>query len=194
MVAEGGTAKLRFNMKLRSLFAAVGLHLGTLFATAGEPGLVLTYQPLDGQGSGEVQICPVTAHDMFGHSGFPNELTLIAAANIPPNNSNMEIDDHNVANRAGIKISLEEDEFGKMVVRLDLTGLDIDENFICTDKEIVGATLECMRRASGLKLDKMKIQVKTKPVGQDELKKLVATFVKHSKKKPFRWKVEEPAQ
>ena len=180
-------------MKLPALFP-VSFHFGMLFAAAGEPGLVLTYQPLDGQGSGEVEIRPVTCHDKHGHSGFPNEIPLIAAKNIPPNNSNTELDDHNVANCAGIRISLDEDETGKFIIHLDLTGVNVDENFICTEKEIVGATLECMRRTSGVKLDKMKIQLKTKPEGQAELKKLVASFVKHSKKKPFRWKVEAPAQ
>lgn len=181
-------------MKLHSLFAAIGLQCGALFATAGEPGLVLTYQPLDGQGSGEVQICPVTCHDMYGHSPFPNEISFIVAKNIPPTNSNIEIGEHNMAAAAGIKITLEEGENDKIVVQLDLSEMNVDDNFICTAKEIVGATLECMRKVSGTKLDKMKIEVKTKPQGQEDLKKLVETFIKHPKKKPFRWKVEEPVQ
>ena len=181
-------------MKLHSLLAAFALQFTALIAAAGEPGLVLTYQPLDGQGSGEVQICPVTCHDMYGHSPFPNEISFIVAKNIPPNNSNIEIGEHNMAAAAGIKISLREDDKGKIVVQLDLSGVKVDENFICTEKEIVGATLECMRRVSGTKIDKMKIEVKTKPQGQEELKKLVATFIKHPKKKPFRWKIEEPVQ
>ena len=193
MAEPAGRRYLQRVMKLHSLFAAISLQLAVI-ANAGEPGLVLTYQPLDGQGSGEVQICPVTAHDMFGHSGFPNEISLIVAKNIPPNNSNIEVGDHNVANAAGIKISLEEGENDRIVVKLDLSEMNVDENFICTDKEIVGATLECVRRTSGSKLDKMKIEVKTKPQGQEELKKLVAAFIKHPKKKPFRWKVEEPVQ
>jgi hypothetical protein len=182
---------LRDVMHLHFLFAIAGLHFGALCAAAGEPRLVLTYQPLDGQGSGEVEICPVTCHDKHGDSGFPNEISLIAAKNIPPSNSNTELDDHNIANRAGIKISLDEDGAGKFLVQLDLTGMTVDENFICTEKEIVGATLECMRRAVGAKLDRMKIEVKTKPAGQEELKKLVVSFIKHPKKKPFRWKAEE---
>jgi hypothetical protein len=182
---------LRDIMQLHFLFAVIGLHLGALFAAANEPRLVLTYQPLDGQGSGEVEICPVTCHDKHGHSSFPNEIPLITAKNIPPNNSSVELDDHNIANRAGIKLSLNEDEAGKLRVQLDLTGVAVDENFICTEKEIVGATLECMRRAVGAKLDRIKIDVKTKPSGQEELKNLVASFIKHPKKKPFRWKADE---
>ena len=181
-------------MKLHSLFAAFGLQFGALLASAGEPGLVITYQPLDGQGSGEVEIYPVTCHNMHGHSSFPSEISFIVAKNIPPTNSNIEIGEHNMAAAAGIKITLEEDEKEKVVVQLDLSEMNVSPEFICTEKEIVAATLECMRRVSGTKLDKMKIEVKTKPQGQEELKKLVATFIKHPKTKPFRWKMEEPVR
>src|SRR6478735_7926877 len=181
-------------MKLHSLFAAIGLQFGALFASAGEPALALTYQPLDGQGSGEVEIYPVTCHDMYGHSPFPNEISFIVAKYIPPTNSTIEIGEHNMAAAAGIKITMEEDENLRIIIQLDLSGMNVTPEFICTEKEIVGATLECMRRVSGTKLDKMKIEVKTKPQGQEELEKLVATFIKHPKKKPFRWKVEEAVQ
>jgi hypothetical protein len=181
-------------MKTHSLLIALGLQVASLFASAGESALVLTYQPLDGQGSGEVQICPVTCHDMFGHAPLPVDISLIVAKNIPPTNSNVPLDEHNMAAAAGIKITVEEGENEQIIVQLDLSGMTVDKDFICTEKEIVGATLECMRLAAGAKLDKMKIEVKTKPQGHEELKKLVATFIKHPKKKPFRWKVEEAVQ
>lgn len=42
----------------------------TLAALGGESSLTITYQPLDGLGSGEITITQVTCHDWYSHSGL----------------------------------------------------------------------------------------------------------------------------
>ena len=167
-------------------FAAVLWSAASAVAT--DSALVQVYQPLDGQASAEVMILPVAGHVEYGTSGFPFDVALVVAKNIPPNDSPRPLEDHNIASLAGIKIKVSEDESGKFILEFDLTGLNVDENFICTAPEIVGATLECMRLTAGSRLNKMILKPTLKPSGQEDLAKIVAAFQKHPKTKPFPWK------
>ena len=176
-------------MKLhhRLFLSAFALVSAAISIHAGEPGLVLSYQPLDGQGSGELQIMPVTCHNMHGHSPYPSEVSLIAAKNIPPNNSNQELFDHNLASQAGIRIDLEDDPKGGFTITLDLTELNVTEDFLCTPEELIAATLECIRKTLGTPKYKYTLRCKTKDHGQEKLQKIVERYQKHPKNKPFPW-------
>lgn len=175
-------------MNMRRFFFLSSVLLGAVSVMASDSALVKLYQPLDGQASAEVMIMPVAGHVNYGTSGFPFELALVVAKNIPPTDSPQPLDDHNIASLAGIKVKIDEDEKGRYVIELDLTGLKVDENFICTAPEIVGATLECMRLTAGTRLNKMVLKPILKPSGQEDLAKIVAAFQKHPKTKPFPWR------
>jgi hypothetical protein len=96
---------------MRTILATLAAcSLGLISSLASESALVRVYQPLDGLGSGEVIIMPVAGHINFGTSGFPFEIGLVAAKNIPPTDAKEPLDDHNVASVAGIKITIGEDE------------------------------------------------------------------------------------
>lgn len=178
---------------MRSLLLTPFVWLSAAWlACASDSALVQVYQPLDGQASGEVIILPVAGYVTFGTSGFPFDVALVVAKNIPPNDSKQPIENLNVAFEAGIKMGVDEDETGRFILELDLTGLQVSDTFICTAEEIVGATLECMRLTAGAKrLGQMTLKTKLKPTGQENLAKVIARFQKHPKTKAFPWKAPE---
>ena len=173
-------------MKTSALTSLVLAVAAQLFA--GESSLTQTIQPLDGLGSGEVIIAPVMCHDWYSHSGLPTAIGLITAKNIPPTNAPKPVGDINIASASGLTLSFAEDSAGRGVVTLDCRALHVPQQFSCTELEAVGATLECLRQVAGPKLDTMTITATLKPRVQEAIQKLVATFTKHPKDKPFQWK------
>jgi hypothetical protein len=155
---------------------------------AGESTLTQTMQPLDGMGSGEVIIAPVMCHDWHAHSGLPTAIGLITAKNIPPTNAPKPVGDINIASASGLVLSFSEDPAGRGVVTLDCRVLHIPQQFGCTELQAVGATLECLRLVAGPRLDTMTITATLKPDGQEAIQKLVASFNKQPKDRPFQWK------
>lgn len=172
-----------------ALFALCAFQTARLHG--GEALLTRNYQPLDGLGTAEIEILPVICHDTYGTSGYPNEIALIAAKNIPPTNATEPLDDHNVASLAGIKITIGEDAQDRFVITLDLSQTKVTDDFIATEPEVVGATLECIRRTAGSRLAKMTLEAKFKPEGQEETRKVFERFQKHRKDKPFVWRKPE---
>ena len=178
-------------MLSRTVYATIAVLLGVVVCSSsfgGESSLTRTFQPLNGLGSGEIVIAPVMCHDWFSHSGFPTGIGLITAKNVPPTNAPKPVEDINVASASGIKLSFDETDAGKGVVRVDCTGLAIPQRFGCTDLQAVAATLECLRLVVGTGLDGMRIEALLKPSGQDSIRQLVDAFIKHPKNVEFPWK------
>ena len=158
----------------------------TLFA--GESALTQTFQPLDGLGAGRVIIAPVMCYDWYAHSGWHAAIGLITAKNIPPTNAPKPIEDTNAASACGLSLDAGEDAAGHITVTLDCRALQVPQRLGCTELQIVGATLECLRQVAGPKLNSITIQATLKPNGQEAIQKLIAAFIKHPKDKEFLWK------
>ena len=150
--------------------------------------LTRTFQPFDGLGSDEIQIAPVMCHDWNALSGLPTEIGLITAKNIPPTNAPKPVGDINIASAFGLKLSYSEDASMHGIVTIDCTNLHKDESMSCTEQQAVRATLECLRRVAGKRLNSMTIKSEFKPSGQEDIRKIVAAFIKHPKTKEFPWK------
>ncbi len=148
--------------------------------------LTQTFQPFDGPG--QIQIVPVMCYDPKALSGLPTGIELITAKNIPPTNAPGPVADFNVASTSGIKLSYSEDRPSHGVVTIDCTNLHKAESMICTEEQAVRATLECLRRVVGKRLNGMTITAKFKPSGQEDIRKIVAAFTKHPMNKEFPWK------
>lgn len=154
-------------------------------ARAGESSLTETYQPLNGLGSGEITIAPVTCYDWYSHSGMPTAIRLICVQNIPPTNAPQPVGNINLAFECGIKLSASESEPRHVVIVIDCTALQAPEGW--DQLQVVGATLECLRLVMGTRLDAAGIEPLFKDTGQEAIRKLIDEFIKHPKDKPFPW-------
>ena len=156
---------------------------------ASESALTRTFQPLDGLGAGEIIIAPVMCYDRYARSGLPTAIGLITARNTPPANGNGGTQDVNVASICGLALACEEDGAGRLTITLDCRAFSVPTqagNF--TEGQVVGATLECLRRVGGARLDAMTLKVALKPEGQEGIQILFDAFVRQPKDKPVRWK------
>lgn len=153
---------------------------------AGESMLTQTFQPFDGPG--QIQIVSVMCYDPKALSGLPTGIELITARNIPPTNAPGPIGDFNIASTSGIKLSYSGGRSSHGVVTIDCTNLHVTDSMMATEPQIVKATLECLRRVAGQRLNSMTITPRFKPSGQEEIRRIVAAFTKHPMNKEFPWK------
>jgi hypothetical protein len=153
---------------------------------AGESMLTQTFQPFDGPG--QILIVPVMCYDPMALSGLPTGIELITARNIPPTNAPGPVGDFNIASTSGIKLSYSGGRSSHGIVTIDCTNLHVTESMICTEQQAVRATLECLRRVAGKRLNSMTITSKFKASGQEDIRKIVAAFTKHPMDKEFPWK------
>ena len=154
-------------------------------AWAGESALTVTYQPLDGLGSGEVQICGVVCHDWYSHSGQPTALGLISARNVPPTNNPKEATgDLNLASVCGISFSCGDiDQVQELF--FDASQFKSPDGRGYDREVIVRASLECLRRCLPDKLVKTPVQLKASDTDKVWLSSLVNEFNKHDRSKVF---------
>jgi hypothetical protein len=108
-------------------FFALALFLISLgLSPAGESSVVYAYQVSDGLGSGEPKIERIYCHDYYSHSGIPH-FRLISTANIPPTNSPLPIEDHNIVSASGITIGNTTEE--PWIVTIDASQARIPKRF-----------------------------------------------------------------
>jgi hypothetical protein len=170
-------------MKTPSLIVSF-LLVALAYARGGESMLTQTYQPLDGLGSGGIQIAPVICYDWNALSGMPTAIGLITAKNIPPNNSSKPVDDINLASASGLRFSVTE-EGRKTVVIIDCTGLHSNTFNSSSEEQVLRATLECLRLVEGKRLDQMILRSVLKPVGQEVIGDMITEFINHPKDREF---------
>jgi hypothetical protein len=170
---------------LKTTIPTILICIAARLSFGGESNLTQTYQPLDGLGSGEIEIAPVMCHDWYSHSGFPTAIKLIGAKNIPPTNAPQPVGNINLAFESGITLSCSEEAPGRIVIIIGCDALHTPQGR--DELQIVGATLECLRLVAGDRLNQMTIQAAVKPAGQEAIKKLIDDFIKHPKDKPFPW-------
>ena len=153
---------------------------------AGESGLTQVFQPLDGLGSDAVQIAPVMCHNWNSHAGWFSAIDLIAAPNIPPTNAPEAVDDINLASAFGLKLHYSGDGSAHAVT-IDCTSLQKPQRVSCTAQQALRATLECVRRVAGKHIHGLRIEYRLKSSGQEELREIIESFIKHPKDQPFPW-------
>ena len=95
----------------------------------------------------------------------------------------MPVGDINLASLSNLSVWAGDGADGRITITLDFTNLKQVGGY--PELQIVAATLECVRRIAGDKLAKTPIEAKYRPTGQDDIKRLVSTFLKHPKDKEF---------
>ncbi|MFD0893957.1 hypothetical protein KBB96_11080 [Luteolibacter ambystomatis] len=153
-------------------------------AWAGEAALVQTYQPLDGQGSGEIEIRPVSCVDWYSHSGFPNVINLISAPNKPPTNAPEPVGDINLASIYGLSFKGGDPE-GDRTILLDATRFAVPENHGHPREKILRASLECLRKVLPEKFTSAPIKLECHEKDREWIGKILEEFKKHDRSKPF---------
>ena len=152
---------------------------------AGERGLLVTFQPLDSLDSESVTIAPVLCYADNTHVGWHQAIRYITAKYVPPSLADKPVGNINVASLCGLSLWAGDGDDGRITIYLDFRSLKIPKSLQYTESAVVTATLECVRRVAGDKLNTTPIETKFKPEGQEAIKKLVNTFIKHPKDKEF---------
>jgi hypothetical protein len=150
---------------------------------AGERGLIQTFQPLEGFEAGEPVVTAVTCYAHNTHVGWHQAIRYITAKYVPPSFDDMRVGDVNLASQCGLSVWAGDDAGGRITITIDFTELKPIGGY--SELQIVAATLECVRRIAGDKHASTPIEAKYRPTGQDDIKQLVSTFLKHPKDKEF---------
>jgi hypothetical protein len=150
---------------------------------AGESGLIQTFQPLEGFEAGRPVVTAVTCYAHNTHVGWHQAIRYITAKYIPASLDDTPVGDINLASVSGLSIWAGDGDDGRITITVDFTGLKPARGY--TESQIIAATLECLRRVAGEKLASTPIEAKYRPTGQDDIKQLVSTFLKHPKDKEF---------
>lgn len=130
-------------MKL-SVFITVVITTA-LMLLRGEPSLTITYQPLDGLGSGEITISQVTCHDGYSHSGMATAIGLISIPNISPTNKPEKVTENlNMASACGVQFFASDigDPKAALELSMDVTNFMIPKRFGHSRENIIRSCLE----------------------------------------------------
>lgn len=156
-------------------------------ALAGESALTTTFQPLDGLGSGRIQIVQVTCHHWHANSAS-SAVDLIDIPNVPPtDNPEQAKENLNLASVCGVKLSTS--DLGAvgapLEVTMDLTKFSIPKRYGYPREDIVRACLECLRRTLPRKLHGTPLTLKASDADLSWVAPIVAEFNKHDRAKEF---------
>ena len=159
------------------------------FTFAGESGLTVTYQPLDGLASGTIHIAQVTCHDWYRLGGGATQIPLISAPNVPPTNNPKEAtQDLNLASLSGLKFRTS-DLGGSSItahsVTLDATHFKVPPNAGHPREDLVRASLECLRLCLPEKLQQTPLTLECREADQPWLTQIVADFNSKDRAKVF---------
>lgn len=173
---------MKFSIALSILFGLTRVLVG------GEASLTVTYQPLDGLGSGKVTIAQVTCHDWYSNSGLSTTIGLISAPNVPPtNNPKDSTENLNLASVCGVRF--EADDLGDPAAALELTlyatRFGIPKRFDHSPENIVRSCLECLRLCLPDKLRETPVTLKAGSSDKPWLSEIVREFNAHDRKKVF---------
>ena len=159
--------------------------LVTLAGFAGETCVTYTYQVLSGLGDGGARVEKVYCADHYALSGEPTAFQLIAAPNYPPTNSPTPISDVNLASAAGIKVEISSNKT-PLEVTINATKIALPKRFDMDSKELLRAVLESVRRTAVLlEIKDYHINLKSSADLEEQGAKLLKSFRKHPKSKPY---------
>ena len=148
----------------------------------------MTYQPLDGLGSGSIHIAQVTCHDWNAQSGMATQIGLISVPNIPPsNNPSKAIEDLNLASICGVQFGASDigDPQAALGLTLDATKFAVPGRFSHPPEDILRASLECLRRCLPDKLRNTPVTLKCGDSDRGWMSKVVSEFNAHDRAKVF---------
>ncbi|WP_395747555.1 hypothetical protein [Prosthecobacter sp.] len=157
-------------------------------AFGGESMLTVTYQPLDGMGSGSIVIAEVTCHDWYATSGMATQIGLISARNVPPtNNLEQARNDVNLASLCGLRFEASDigNRTAPLGLKLDATKFSVPKSASGTPEEIIRASLECLRRCLPAKLRTTPVTLSCRDSDKEWLQKIVSEFNAHDRTKVF---------
>ena len=168
---------------MKAALTAIVYYCFSALASGGESGLVKTFQPIDGLGSGKVIVAEVTCLDWYSHSGQPTTIGLISAKNVPPTNSEKAAEDINLASLSNLVFRC--DDIEAKTPKLTLTA----DKFVAardySKEDILRASLECLRRVLPQKLTKTDLTFTSSEEDHDLIAKIVLEFNKADRGKVF---------
>jgi hypothetical protein len=173
---------MNLSVTIAVLVAMTGALLG------GESSLTITYQPLDGLGSGEITISQVTCHDWHSHSGQATSIGLISAPNVPPTNNPKEATENlNLASVCGVRFGTSDigDPKAALELAIDVTKFVIPKRFGHPRENIIRACLECLRRCIPDKLRRTPLTLKASDADKPWVNEIVREFNDHDRTKVF---------
>ncbi|MGC6425838.1 MAG: hypothetical protein ACON5H_02440 [Akkermansiaceae bacterium] len=152
-----------------------------------ESELTVTYQPLNGLGSGSIFVSPVTCHQWYA-SSVAGPVSFISAKNIPPTDNPERANfDINLASATGLNFSTSDlgAPDAPLTMTLDASQFDIG-NSGWDKTEILRASLECLHRCTAEgRLSTVKLAVKLPEKDAQWIEKIVDEFNNHDRSKPF---------
>lgn len=160
----------------------------TLAVLGGESSLTITYQPLDGLGSGEITISQVTCHDWYSQSGTATAIGLISAPNVPPtNNPEKATENLNLASACGVQFYASDigDPKAPLELTMDVTKFVIPKRFGHSRENIIRSCLECLRLCLPEKLRDTPVTLKAADSDKPWLLEIVREFNAHDRRKVF---------
>ncbi|MFM2199098.1 MAG: hypothetical protein RLZZ505_2530 [Verrucomicrobiota bacterium] len=160
----------------------------TLAVLGGESSLTITYQPLDGLGSGEITIAQVTCHDWYSQSGTATAIGLISAPNVPPtNNPEMATENLNLASACGVQFYASDigDPKAALELTMDVTKFVIPKRFGHPRENIIRSCLECLRLCLPEKLRDTPVSLKAAEADRQWLSEIVREFNAHDRRKVY---------
>lgn len=173
---------------MKKVFLCSALIVATRLLWGGESGLTVTYQPLDGLGSGEIKVCQVFCHDWYGHSGQATAVALISAPNVPPTNNSKEATDNlNLASLCGVQFRTSDlgDPDARPELVMDTTKLAIARGRGYSKEYIVRACLECLRLVLPEKLRETPLSLNAAKADKGWLAPIVTEFNARGRRKVF---------
>jgi hypothetical protein len=150
---------------------------------AGESGLIRTFQPLDGTGTGWISIEQVTCYVSNFHSHQVSPIEYIATKNVPPTNSENPSGDLNLASTSHIYFDCQDSEGKEPKLTMVADHFVAHRGF--PREEILRASLECLRRLLPIKLLKTELTFTSSPENREWMNKIVSEFNHFDKSKPF---------
>ena len=175
----------KFTTMTKYLLAASLLVQATF---AGESSMTMTYQPIDGLGSGKIYIMQVACHDWYSHSGQATQIGLISAQNSPPTNNRKEAtEDLNLTSVSGLRFGSSDigDSKAALELSMNATGFAVPKRFNHHREEIIRASLECLRRCLPEQLVKTPVTLRCSDFDKQWMEQIVSEFNAHDRSKIF---------
>jgi len=152
----------------------------------GESSLITIYQPMDGLGSGLVEIRPVTCYVHNGDSGIALGVGLVSVVNMPPDlgsRPGVERRDLNLASLCKLHFNSPDPNTDREVT-LDATGFTMGKSSY--EKEtVVRAALECLRRSLPEGMKKFPVRLKAGEKDLEWMGKIVEQYNSCDRGKAF---------
>lgn len=175
-----------FLKPMKRLCLIVAWFIQPLFA--GESCLTMTYQPLDGLGSGSIHIVQVACYDWYATSGMATQIGLISVPNVPPTNNRKEAtEDLNLASICGVRFEASDigDPQFAPGLTLDATKFAVPTRFSHSPENVLRASLECFRRCLPDKLRNTPVILKCGDADRGWMSNVVFEFNAHDRAKVF---------